>query len=91
MDWYSKNKNSRLSYIFGLKFFAMYFVAVVSGMVAQLAVDSMPLRSIRAGASHGSMYVGGYTLPYDMSAGLLCVGFGLIAVLWKENYGHFLA
>ena len=33
------------------------------------------------------MYVGGFTVPYDISIALLCIGFALIALLWKENYG----
>lgn len=62
----------------------MYFVAVLAGMAAQLLVDQTPLRPSLGGAS---FYVGGYTLPYDLSAGLLCLGFILIALLWTENYG----
>ena len=26
-------------------------------------------------------------MPYDISIALLCIGFALIALLWKENYG----
>ena len=33
------------------------------------------------------MYMGGYTLPYDISIVLLCIGFVLMWILWPENYG----
>lgn len=74
--------SSLLSYMFGLNFCAMYFVAVLSGLGAQFAVDNTQLSAVR-----GSMYVGGFTVPYDISIALLCIGFALIALLWKENYG----
>ncbi|CAJ1373002.1 unnamed protein product [Effrenium voratum] len=75
--------SSSLSYMFSLKFRAMYYVAVVAGLAAQLAVDSTHLTVLEG----SRIYYGGYTVPYDISAALLVVGFLLIASLWNENYG----
>lgn len=73
-----------LSYLFGNMFMSMYLVAILSGLVAQFAVDSTKLAPVRQG---GIFHVGGTVVPFDLSIGCLIVGMGLITALWDENYG----
>merc|ERR1719321_194386 len=73
-----------LGYMFGLMFTGMYCVAIGSGLAAQYVADSVPFAPISAGSN---IYMGGYCGPFDMAIICLCIGMGLIATLWEENYG----
>lgn len=74
-----------LSYMFGLMFSVMYFIAIVSGLVAQAAADAVKFAPISEGSW---IYTGGYCSPFDLSALCLVAGFIMIAFLWEENYGN---
>ncbi|CAE8678944.1 unnamed protein product [Polarella glacialis] len=74
-----------LSYMFGLKYTVMYFVAIICGIAAQFGADSRVLAPIAAG-SH--IFTGGDTIPFDMSAAVLLVAVVLIAFSWEDNYGR---
>lgn len=73
-----------LSYMFGLMFTLMYFVAIVSGLAAQGVADSFAFGPLSEGSS---FHVGGYCGPFDMAIICLLIGMVLISVLWEENYG----
>lgn len=73
-----------LSYMFGLMFTVMYAVAIVTGILAQVAADSMPLRPI---TPMSNFHVGGNCTPFDLSIVCLLIGGTMIALLWDENYG----
>eukprot|EP00929_Paragymnodinium_shiwhaense_P099987 TRINITY_DN6195_c0_g1_i2.p1 TRINITY_DN6195_c0_g1~~TRINITY_DN6195_c0_g1_i2.p1 ORF type:complete len:325 (-),score=56.59 TRINITY_DN6195_c0_g1_i2:246-1220(-) len=73
-----------LSYMFGLMYSLMYFVAIGCGLLSQVVVDAVPLQPL----SEGSMvHIGGMCMPFDMAIVCLLVGMVIIAVLWDENYG----
>mmetsp|Transcript_8658 Transcript_8658/g.22252 ORF Transcript_8658/g.22252 Transcript_8658/m.22252 type:complete len:477 (+) Transcript_8658:87-1517(+) len=73
-----------LSYMFGLMFTFMYFVAIASGLAAQLAADSFTFAPVVEGSL---IHTGGYCVPFDLAIICLVVGAVLIALLWEENYG----
>eukprot|EP00931_Biecheleriopsis_adriatica_P007379 TRINITY_DN10866_c0_g1_i1.p1 TRINITY_DN10866_c0_g1~~TRINITY_DN10866_c0_g1_i1.p1 ORF type:complete len:489 (-),score=85.43 TRINITY_DN10866_c0_g1_i1:114-1580(-) len=73
-----------LSFMFGVKFQLMYFVAILSGIVAQFGADSWTYGPIAPGSI---IFSGGDCVPFDMSAAVLVVALVLIACLWEENYG----
>jgi hypothetical protein len=73
-----------LSYMFGLMYNLMYCMAIGAGLLAQTAADSFPFHAITPGSS---IWVGGYTVPFDMSIGCLICGMVAIVALWGENYG----
>jgi len=79
-----KFSSGLLSYMFGLMFTYMYFVAIASGLAAQFVADTYTFGPI----SEGSMiHTGGYCAPFDLAIGCLLVGAVLIMTLWEENYG----
>ena len=57
------------------------------GPLAEAGVNAAQLT--RVGSSQ--FYVGGYTVPFDMSAAFLIVGGVLVLALWKEHYKQPLA
>lgn len=73
-----------LSYMFGLMYSLMYFVAIGSGLCAQAVVDAVPMRALSSGSM---VHVGGMTLPFDMAIVCLVIGGTIIMASWKENYG----
>ncbi|CAE8642220.1 unnamed protein product [Polarella glacialis] len=73
-----------LSYMFGLMYTLMYFVAILCGLVAQVAVDARKLAPIHPGSM---VYAGGESVAFDMSAAVLLVALVLIGFTWDENYG----
>lgn len=74
-----------LRYMFGCMFFVMYLTAIIAGVVAQAAADSVPLTSGLAG--YETLHYGGYTAPFDLSILVLVGTIPLICFLWEENYG----
>lgn len=74
-----------LTYMFGVMYTVMYFVAIVSGLAAQAAADMFPLSPI---TQNSSVHFGGYTAPFDLAILCLCAGFALILFTWEENYGQ---
>lgn len=79
-----KFSSGLLSYMFGLMFTFMYFVAIASGLAAQFVADAIPFEPISKGSI---IYSGGYCAPFDLAIVCLVVGAGLIMALWEENYG----
>lgn len=79
----NKFPNGLLSYMFGMKFTLMYLVAITSGFMAQVGVDALPFHAI----GNGTLYVGGNTVAFDMSAGVLAFALLMVTVIWDENYG----
>ncbi len=73
-----------LGEVFALQTFGTGLVAVISGIVAQVASDSMPLTLID---SDEELYFGGYVTSFDVAALVLGLGGVIMACLWKENYG----
>lgn len=71
-----------LGHSFALMFTISYLVAVVCGFVAQLGVDSIP-----AAPPIGALHLGGWAVPFEMSAVFQAFGFVYIALNWDENYG----
>lgn len=74
-----------LSYMFGLMFTTMYFVAIATGFAAQAVVDNVKFAPIAEGSM---VYVGGYLGPFDLSIACLVAGLVVIVTLWEENYGQ---
>eukprot|EP00913_Durusdinium_trenchii_P024744 g23225.t1 len=72
-----------LSYMFGMKFTIMYLVAIVSGLVAQVGVDSIPFSPVDGSI----LYYGGNVVAFDMSAAVLVIAMVVISTVWDENYG----
>lgn len=79
-----KFSSGLLSYMFGLMFTFMYFVAIASGLAAQFVADYIPFEPISKGSI---IYSGGYCAPFDLAIVCLVVGAILIMALWEENYG----
>jgi len=77
--------SSLLDYMFGVKFQVMYFVAIASGILAQLASDSIGFAPV---AKDSLIYAGGNCVPFDLAALVLMVAFVLIGCFWNENYGN---
>lgn len=77
--------DNQLSYMFGIKYTSMYFVAIVSGLAAQICSDAFVLEPISAGSK---FYVGGYTMPFDLGILCLVVASLIISLKWDENYGY---
>jgi MFS family permease len=75
-----------LRYMFGCMFFIMYGVAIICGLVAQVAADAKPL-TVVATTSFGQIYTGGNTVPFDLSFLVLVCLIPVICLLWEENYG----
>mmetsp|Transcript_83869 Transcript_83869/g.175457 ORF Transcript_83869/g.175457 Transcript_83869/m.175457 type:complete len:501 (-) Transcript_83869:116-1618(-) len=73
-----------LSYMFGSMYMLMYVVAIVSGFLAQFAVDLHPLEPVGEGRH---VYWGGALAPFDLAIAALLIGAVHIAVCWDENYG----
>eukprot|EP00438_Fugacium_kawagutii_P009220 Skav224565 [mRNA] locus=scaffold4295:90933:105043:- [translate_table: standard] len=80
----NKFSNNLLSYMFGMKYTLMYLVAIASGFVAQVGVDAHPFRPVEG---HSLLYIGGNTVAFDMSAGVLLLALLAICMVWSENYG----
>lgn len=79
-----KFSDSLLSYMFGFKFQLMYFVAILSGVVAEFGADRYKFSPI---AKDSMVYLGGNCVPFDMAVVLLCLALPLIGMFWEENYG----
>lgn len=77
--------NGLLSYLFGLMFTSMYFVAIVAGLASQAAASMYPLTPW---AQDRVFHFGGCTAPFDLSIVCLALGFVLILFTWDENYGE---
>mmetsp|Transcript_64099 Transcript_64099/g.119169 ORF Transcript_64099/g.119169 Transcript_64099/m.119169 type:complete len:482 (+) Transcript_64099:89-1534(+) len=75
---------NHLRYIFAMKFFGMYAIAIAAGIFAQFFVDAFPMQEVSA---LKDFHVGGYTTPFDMSLICLVVVMFPIALNWNENYG----
>lgn len=73
-----------LSYMFGLMFTTMYCVAILSGIVGELLVASVPFEPTAPGSL---IYVGGSLGPFDLAIVCLIIGALLILAFWEENYG----
>mmetsp|Transcript_130550 Transcript_130550/g.279062 ORF Transcript_130550/g.279062 Transcript_130550/m.279062 type:complete len:497 (-) Transcript_130550:94-1584(-) len=73
-----------LSYMFGMKFTLMYAIAIATGLVAQGVADTFPFEPISQGSI---IHMGGYCGPFDAAIVCLIVGFSLVGIFWKENYG----
>mmetsp|Transcript_3599 Transcript_3599/g.9058 ORF Transcript_3599/g.9058 Transcript_3599/m.9058 type:complete len:486 (-) Transcript_3599:121-1578(-) len=75
---------SHLRYLFAMKFFGMYAIAIAAGIFAQFFVDAFPMQEVSAVKD---LHVGGYTTPFDMSLICLVLVIFPIAKNWNENYG----
>lgn len=73
-----------LRYLFGMMFFVQYFVAVVSGLVAQVVADASPMKRVPGFAT---LHYGGYIGPFDLSLVVLLCCIPMICSSWDENYG----
>lgn len=80
----NKFSSNLLSYMFGMKFTLMYLVAIMSGFMAQIGVDSFPFEPVQG---YPVLYMGGNTVAFDMSAGVLLVALLVVCSVWSENYG----
>eukprot|EP00435_Cladocopium_sp_Y103_P064768 s485_g26.t1 len=80
----NKFSSNLLSYMFGMKFTLMYLVAIMSGFMAQIGVDSSPFQPVQG---YPVLYMGGNTVAFDMSAGVLLVALFVVCTVWSENYG----
>lgn len=76
--------SSLLRYMFGIMFFVQYLTAIIAGVVAQAAADTMELTKV---PGYTSIHYGGYTAPFDLSSLTLMITIPLICFLWEENYG----
>jgi len=79
-----KFSSGLLRYMFTMMFFGMYAVAIASGILAQLVVDTLPMKEV---ANMPGVFWGGYTSPFDMS--IICLVVCMFAILfaWDENRG----
>eukprot|EP00929_Paragymnodinium_shiwhaense_P003193 TRINITY_DN10361_c0_g1_i1.p1 TRINITY_DN10361_c0_g1~~TRINITY_DN10361_c0_g1_i1.p1 ORF type:complete len:470 (-),score=114.48 TRINITY_DN10361_c0_g1_i1:287-1696(-) len=75
---------------FAIAIFGNSIAAILAGEIGQVAADMMPLSHVggQPAPVPGGMHMGGYIAPFDVSMVLLCVGMGLIAMTWTENYGQ---
>eukprot|EP00929_Paragymnodinium_shiwhaense_P002207 TRINITY_DN10241_c0_g2_i1.p1 TRINITY_DN10241_c0_g2~~TRINITY_DN10241_c0_g2_i1.p1 ORF type:complete len:612 (-),score=149.29 TRINITY_DN10241_c0_g2_i1:70-1905(-) len=73
-----------LSYMFGMMFSMMYFVAIATGIIAESISRNFPFQPISPGSI---VYTGGFCVPFDLAIGTLLVGMVLIMAWWGENYG----
>jgi len=71
-----------LSQTFSLMYFGNSIAAILAGVMAESAVDSLSLTP-----AAGIWYFGGYCTPFDLSACFLVVALALITANWNENYG----
>jgi len=69
---------------FSLMYFGNSLCAILAGMMAEAAADSVALTKV---SPTGFWHYGGYCSPFDLSALFLTIGFVLITTLWGENYG----
>ncbi|CAK0808541.1 unnamed protein product [Prorocentrum cordatum] len=72
-----------LEHIFALMWFGNSLVAILAGVLGDVAVGAGGLRSVAGGPLH----LGGYCSAFDLAILLLLVGLGLVSCLWEENYG----
>ena len=88
---HAKTKGSvSLSGIFAKAQFGNSVVAVLAGLVAQYICDLAPMQLVLDGGKHGliaSVFVGGFTLPFDLAMVALMAAALAVAALWDENYG----
>lgn len=61
-------------------------VAVTAGLLAQFASDLTPMREVFVVANTG-VFIGGFTLPFDLALASLALAFLVVARLWDENRG----
>jgi MFS family permease len=71
-----------LSQIFTKAQFGNSLIAVAAGLIAQYVSDLTPMQPVAQG-----VYVGGFTMPFDVAIAALCLAFAAIARLWGENFG----
>jgi MFS family permease len=76
--------SSLLRYMFSMMYFVYHLTAICSGLVAELAVESVPMRRI---SGHPYLHYGGCICTYDIAAAMLILAFPLICYGWEENYG----
>jgi len=72
-----------LSYTFSLMYALNYLVGISAGVLAQMLVETFPLRHV-----FGSFYVGGSILAFDAAIVILIVAGVFMYLKWDENYGH---
>jgi len=72
-----------LGHIFALMWFGNSLVAILAGILGDVAVGFGGLTKLGETAFH----VGGFCSPFDLAILLLVVGLLLISFLWEENYG----
>ena len=65
-------------------------MAVTDALRAQNAAKAEAAADAKALTATDSppWYYGGYTAPFDLSALVLVLAFGLISAFWTENYGE---
>jgi len=73
-----------LRYMFSMMYFVNYLVAIISGLVAQSLVDSVPMRKV---AGFETWHYGGNICAFDMAIVMLCIAIPMICMNWEENYG----
>jgi len=72
-----------LGHIFALMWFGNSLVAILAGVLGDVAVGLGGLQQLGETALH----VGGFCSPFDLAIVVLVVGLLLISFLWEENYG----
>jgi MFS family permease len=75
-----------ISATFSKAIFGNGVVAIVAGLVAERAADSMALTKWGDSAT-SSMMIGGYCSPFDLSMCTLGITWMIVQATWSENYG----
>jgi hypothetical protein len=76
-----------LSYSFQIMYLTNNLMGAGSTWLSQGVADVAPLQAMTSKGSNFPIYIGGYTLPFDMSAVALIIGAVYISCNWEENYG----
>lgn len=74
---------SKLAEVFAWQTLGNSLVAIGSGVLGQVASDAFPMTLAMPG-----VYVGGYTVPFDLASLAMVLGGVLCALTWEENYGE---
>ncbi|KAH9253172.1 hypothetical protein BASA81_008854 [Batrachochytrium salamandrivorans] len=74
---------SKLAEVFAWQTLGNSLIAIGSGVLGQIASDAYPMIQIVSG-----VYMGGYTLPFDLASLAMVLGSILCIVTWEENYGE---
>jgi hypothetical protein len=75
-------EGSWLSGTFSAAVFGNGVVAIIAGIIAEWAAGLLQLTSVS-----GSVMMGGYCSPFDLSMICLAITWALIAASWGENFG----